>query len=102
MNCPWGHEAFSAYLGADQQSWRAYDACALLEDNAPALPIKIDQGDADNFLAEQLQPEAFIDLCQRHNVPLTYNWRAGYDHSYFFIASFIHDHIEFHANNLKN
>ncbi len=101
MNCPWGHKAFNAYLGPDQQSWRAYDACALLEDNAPALPIKIDQGDADNFLAEQLQPDAFIDLCERHNVPLTYNWRAGYDHSYFFIASFIHDHIEFHANYLK-
>lgn len=100
-NCPWGRKALTGYLGPEQAAWRAYDACALLEDKAPPMPIRIDQGDADAFLAEQLAPDQFLRLCKMRNLPLTYEWQAGYDHSYFFIASFMREHIQFHAQYLK-
>ncbi len=99
-HCPWGRKAFAGYLGTDQTTWRAFDACALLEDKETALPIRIDQGDADDFLPEQLAPDQFIHLCNLHDVPLTYEWQPGYDHSYFFIASFMQEHIQFHAHYL--
>lgn len=98
--CPWGQKAFAGYLGPDPASWRAFDACALLEDNATPLPIRIDQGDADDFLADQLAPDQFIHLCKLHDVPLTYESQPGYDHSYFFIASFMREHVQFHAHYL--
>ncbi|MCR9260297.1 MAG: S-formylglutathione hydrolase [Pseudomonadaceae bacterium] len=100
INCPWGQKALAGYLGPDPASWRAFDACALLEDNATAKPIRIDQGDADDFLAEQLAPDQFIHLCKQHDVPLTYESQPGYDHSYFFIASFMREHVQFHAHYL--
>lgn len=100
-NCPWGRKALTGYLGPDRSAWRAYDACALLEDKAPPMPIRIDQGDADAFLAEQLAPDQFLRLCKMRALPLTYEWQAGYDHSYFFIASFMREHIEFHARFLN-
>ncbi|XOV85693.1 MAG: S-formylglutathione hydrolase [bacterium] len=101
-NCPWGHKALGNYLGPEQSTWRLYDACALLEDRAPPLPMRIDQGDADAFLAEQLAPDQFIRLCKARGVPLNYQWQAGYDHSYFFIASFMREHIAFHAQFLNH
>lgn len=99
-NCPWGQKAFARYLGPDRATWRAFDACALVEDRQTRLPIRIDQGDGDNFLPEQLAPDQFIRLCNLHNVPLTYEWQPGYDHSYFFIASFMQAHVQFHAHYL--
>ena len=100
LNCPWGHKALSGYLGDDRDTWRAYDACALLEDGARAGEILVDQGDADGFLEEQLKPELLEAACQAAGVPLTLRRQAGYDHSYYFIASFIEDHLRWHARRL--
>jgi S-formylglutathione hydrolase len=100
-NCPWGIKAFSHYLGLDSNRWAHYDACALI--NSPLAyrqPLLIEQGEADNFLSEQLQPQALIDACKQQQHPLDYRSRAGYDHSYFFIASFIEDHLRYHAQHL--
>ena len=98
---PWGEKAFSAYLGPDRETWKQYDATALLASAKERLPILIDQGEADNFLAEQLKPEIFTAEAARHNHPVTLNLRPGYDHSYYFIMSFIGTHIAHHANALK-
>ncbi|MEA9389229.1 S-formylglutathione hydrolase [Acerihabitans sp. TG2] len=99
---PWGRKAFSQYLGDDPQVWQRYDTCHLLaNEQAKPLPILIDQGDADPFLGEQLQPEKLAELALSKNWPLTLRWQPGYDHSYFFIASFIDDHLRFHASYLN-
>lgn len=100
---PWGEKAFTAYLGADRDTWVAYDACALLENPAYGpldTEILIEQGLADDFLDTQLKPDLIEDVAARVSQKLTVNRRAGYDHSYFFISSFIADHIAFHAKNL--
>ena len=99
--CPWGRKALSGYIGADEGLWRAYDSCALIDDGAQLLPIKIDQGDADEFLQAQLKPQMLIDACARRGHDIEFNMRSGYDHSYFFIASFIDEHIAFHASHLS-
>ena len=102
MRCPWGLKALRGYLGADQARWRQYDATALLEDCGWTGPtIMVDQGTQDQFLQSQLQPELLRDACQRTGVALDLWLREGYDHSYFFIASFIEDHLRFHAENLR-
>lgn len=98
---PWGKKAFTAYLGNDESAWQNYDATALVKSGAAQKPILIDQGAADTFLAEQLKPELFADACQDVNYPIRLNMREGYDHSYYFIASFIESHIQFHAGQLK-
>jgi S-formylglutathione hydrolase len=95
--CPWGHKAFSGYLGNDQESWRAYDACELVTQLGYHSSILIDQGTADKFLKEQLKPELFEQACAVANQPLTLRYQEGYDHSYYFIASFIEDHIRHHV-----
>jgi S-formylglutathione hydrolase len=101
MRCPWGVKALSGYLGADPARWREYDATALVEDRGwTGPPILVDQGRKDQFLESQLRPELLQDACQRSGVPLDLRLRDGYDHSYFFIASFIEDHLRFHAGNL--
>ncbi len=103
MNCPWGQKAFTAYLGADTSAWRAHDACELLRDGLAHGyydDILVDQGLADQFLAEQLKPELLEQTCQETGQKLTLRMRHGYDHSYFFIASFIEDHIGWHARRL--
>lgn len=97
---PWGQKAFTAYLGEDRESWRQYDACALVGSVRQRRPMLIDQGTQDEFLAEQLRPALFETACQQHGHPLTIRQRADYDHSYFFIASFIGDHLRFHARVL--
>ncbi|WP_024462429.1 S-formylglutathione hydrolase [Marinimicrobium sp. LS-A18] len=97
INCPWGQKALGRYLGDDESTWREYDASELLKDRGCALPLLVDQGDADNFLAEQLKPEALEDAADEAGAPLTMRMQPGYDHSYFFIASFIEDHLRFHA-----
>ena len=97
MRCPWGQKAFSNYLGADKESWRNYDASKLVLSAKFNRPILIDQGTADQFLAEQLLPEAFEKACAEAGQPLTFRYQEGYNHSYYFIATFIEDHIRHHA-----
>ena len=101
-NVPWGQKAFSAYLGADSQYWPQWDSCYLLSraDSRTPFPILIDQGDHDQFLLEQLQPEKFSEIAEQKGWPLTLRIQPGYDHSYYFIASFIEDHLRFHAEHL--
>ena len=101
LNCPWGEKALSGYLGDDRAAWREYDACALIEDGARAPGLLVDQGTADQFLGEQLKPELLEAACSKADIPLTLNLRAGYDHSYYFISSFMADHVAWHAERLK-
>ncbi|WP_010408530.1 S-formylglutathione hydrolase [Citromicrobium sp. JLT1363] len=101
LNCPWGEKALSGYLGDDRAAWRDYDACALIEDGARAPGLLVDQGTADQFLEEQLKPELLEAACSKADIPLTLNLRAGYDHSYYFISSFMADHVAWHAERLK-
>lgn len=102
INCPWGVKALSAYIGNDQCDWREYDSCALVEDAGEIkIPLLVDQGDADSFLTEQLKPELLQQACAKANHALDYRLRSGYDHSYFYIASFIEEHIAYHATYLK-
>ena len=101
LECPWGEKALTGYLGADRSAWRAYDACALIADGARVPAILVDQGDADQFLKEQLKPELLEQACADAGIALTLNRRAGYDHSYYFISTFMADHIAWHANRLR-
>ena len=100
MNCPWGQKALSGYLGSNKESWRRYDACALLEDGARVTELLVDQGAADQFLETQLKPELLERACARVGVLLTLRKHEGYDHSYFFISTFIEDHLRWHAQRL--
>ena len=95
---PWGEKALGGYLGPDRAAWRAHDATALIEDGARLpYPILVDQGEADNFLVNQLRPELLEAACAKAGQPLELRRRPGYDHSYFFIASFIEEHLRWHA-----
>lgn len=98
---PWGQKAFGAYLGNDQSKWSAYDATTLVAEQPSEAHILVDQGSSDQFLAEQLRPELFAEACRRAGQKLTLNMRDGYDHSYYFIATFMGDHIAHHAVALK-
>ncbi|PMO55963.1 S-formylglutathione hydrolase [Vibrio breoganii] len=98
--CPWGIKAFSNYLGNEQAQWQEYDACKLLAKHGCQLPILVDQGDADGFLEEQLKPNHLIDVAAQQSLDFNLRMQAGYDHSYFFISSFIDDHLAFHAKHL--
>jgi S-formylglutathione hydrolase len=97
MRCPWGEKALTNYLGAEKETWRAYDASELVRTAPYNRPILIDQGTADQFLANQLLPEVFEQACAEVGQPLTLRMQAGYDHSYYFIATFMEDHIRHHA-----
>ena len=100
---PWGEKAFAAYLGDDRDAWKAHDAVALVESGlAERLPLLIDQGGADEFLTTQLRPELLQAAAQARGHPLTLNIRPGYDHSYYFIASFIDSHLAWHARALAD
>lgn len=100
--CPWGEKAFSGYLGDDRQAWAAYDASLLMEQSQNPFPkgILVDQGLADGFLAEQLHPEAFEAACAQAQQPLVLRRHEGYDHGYYFISTFMEDHLAFHAERL--
>jgi S-formylglutathione hydrolase len=98
---PWGEKAFAAYLGNDRDAWREWDACELIASARERLPLLVDQGDADDFLAPQLQPERLRAACEAAGHPLTLRLQPGYDHSYYFIASFIGEHIAHHARALR-
>ncbi|GAB3479970.1 S-formylglutathione hydrolase [Marinomonas epiphytica] len=99
-NCPWGEKAFTGYLGDDKTHWQEWDASLLVAQAKERLPLLVDQGESDNFLAEQLKPEALEAACEENRHPLTLRRQAGYDHSYYFIASFIDDHLEHHGKAL--
>ncbi|WP_339692005.1 S-formylglutathione hydrolase [uncultured Parasphingorhabdus sp.] len=100
LNCPWGEKALGGYLGSDQQAWREYDACALIEDGARVADILVDQGTADNFLEEQLKPQLLAEACDKAGIKLSLNMREGYDHSYYFISTYMEDHLRWHAERL--
>lgn len=100
VNCPWGQKAFTAYLGEAQNAWVNYDACMLLAQYRGDLPLLVDQGDADNFLTEQLKPQALYTGGMLAKANLLLRMQPGYDHSYYFIASFIEEHLRFHAQYL--
>jgi S-formylglutathione hydrolase len=99
--CPWGEKAFSHYLGDNRESWQAYDSCELIRRGAEALPMLVDQGESDDFLSEQLKTELLEQACAETDYAATIRRQPGYDHSYFFIASFIGSHIAFHARALR-
>ena len=94
---PWGEKAFTAYLGADRQTWKDWDACELIGAARERLPLLVDQGQADEFLAEQLRPKLLQAACQAAGHPLTLRLHAGFDHSYYFIATFLGEHFAHHA-----
>lgn len=98
---PWGRKAFAAYLGEDPAAWAAHDAVALLASARERLPLLVDQGEADEFLDSQLKPGLLRAACERAGHPLTLRLHPGYDHSYYFIASFIGEHVAWHAQALK-
>ena len=98
--CPWGKKAFSQYLGADESTWANYDTCVLLGQATEHRPILIDQGTADNFLEEQLKTHLIEEASSAANYPIEVRMQEGYDHSYYFIASFIESHLAFHVRHL--
>lgn len=98
---PWGQKAFAAYLGEDRGEWAAHDAVELIGTATERLPLLVDQGEGDEFLAGQLRPELLQKACKAAGHPLTLRLQPGYDHSYYFVASFIGDHVAHHAKALK-
>ncbi|WP_207907649.1 S-formylglutathione hydrolase [Ancylobacter aquaticus] len=97
----WSRPALEKYLGADESEWRAYDAVALIEDGRRFPEFLVDQGSADSFLETGLRPQLLADACKAAGIPLTLTLREGYDHSYFFISTFMADHIAWHATRLR-
>ena len=100
--CPWGEKAFSGYLGSDKNAWLEYDASALMQKRQSPFPagILVDQGLSDKFLQEQLYPEALEEACRKAEQPLELRRHAGYDHGYYFISTFVADHLRFHHQQL--
>jgi S-formylglutathione hydrolase len=101
MRCPWGEKALAGYLGADRDGWRDYDATALAKSTRWRSPLLVDQGTGDQFLHDQLKPELLRDACAAAGIPLNLRLQDGYDHSYYFMASFMEDHVAHHAMALK-
>ncbi|GGB90894.1 S-formylglutathione hydrolase [Novosphingobium endophyticum] len=101
LNCPWGDKALTGYVGADRAAWREYDACALIEDGARLPDLLVDQGTADGFLEEQLRTHLLAEACEKAGQPATIRMQEGYDHSYYFISTFMADHVAWHAERLK-
>ena len=96
VNCPWGQKAFAAYLGNDKSTWQEFDSSKLMQKASAHVPAKVDQGLGDDFLVEQLKPQTLIAAATENNYPLELTQHEGYDHSYYFIASFIEQHLQFH------
>jgi S-formylglutathione hydrolase len=101
LNCPWGEKALGGYLGPNRATWRAYDACALIEDGARLPHLLVDQGEADQFLHEQLKPGLLALACRKAGIPAAIRMQPGYDHSYYFISSFLAEHVHWHAERLN-
>lgn len=102
LNCPWGDKALGGYLGSDQSTWAEYDACALIANGARLPDLLVDQGDADNFLTEQLKTHLLQEACDAAGQKATIRMQSGYDHSYYFISTFMPEHIAWHAERLKS
>ncbi|MDG2140211.1 MAG: S-formylglutathione hydrolase [Gammaproteobacteria bacterium] len=98
MNCPWGIKAFRNYLGEDKDDWLEHDSAELIKRSKTVIPMLVDQGSSDEFIDEQLKPNLLLKAARERNYPLTFNSRLGYDHSYFFVSSFIEQHLKFHAD----
>jgi S-formylglutathione hydrolase len=96
----WGQKAYSRYLGSDRSAWAAYDACALISNGCRVSEVMVEQGSADPFLETQLRPEALVAACRGAGIRLEYRLQAGYDHGYYFIASFVEEHLRWHASRL--
>lgn len=101
MNCPWGDKALSNYVGSDKSNWIEYDACELVKQATEHRPVMVDQGTADSFLEEQLKTELLASASSEADYPMNIRMQEGYDHSYFFIATFIQEHLEFHSTHLN-
>ena len=101
INCAWGEKALGGYLGPDRAAWRDYDACALIDDGARLPALLVDQGTADAFLDEQLRTQLLTDACARAAMPATIRMQEGYDHSYYFVSSFMAEHVAWHAERLS-
>ena len=101
INCPWGEKALGGYLGDDMSAWRAYDACALIKQGARLPELLVDQGTADNFLNDQLKTHLLDEACRNVDMAATIRMQEGYDHSYFFISTFMAEHVAWHAERLK-
>ncbi|MEZ5524479.1 MAG: S-formylglutathione hydrolase [Pseudomonadales bacterium] len=99
--CPWGEKALGNYIGSDKAAWAEYDTVELVKTAQERLPLFVDQGDADNFLVEQLKSELLKEVCEANGHPLELRIQPGYDHSYFFMATFMADHVAYHAKALK-
>jgi S-formylglutathione hydrolase len=102
MRCPWGNKALEGYIGTDRDSWRSYDACALIEDGARLPALLVDQGEADGFLEEQLKTQLLAEACERAGQTATIRMQPGYDHNYYFISTFMGDHLRWHAARLSD
>ena len=102
MTCPWGHKALGGYLGQDRGTWAEYDACALIAGGARLPDLLVDQGDADNFLTEQLKTQLLVEACAAAGQQATIRMQPGYDHSYYFISTFMADHLAWHAGRLRD
>ena len=100
LQVPWGEKAFACYLGPDRAAWRRHDAVALIEDGARLSGLLVDQGEADDFLAEQLKPQLLERACADTGIPLELRMRPGYDHSYYFISTFMAGQLAWHADRL--
>ena len=101
LNCPWGDKALGGYLGPDRAAWREYDACALIEDGARLPDLLVDQGTADGFLEKQLKTHLLQEACDKAGQKATIRLQEGYDHSYYFISTFMAEHVAWHAERLK-
>ncbi len=101
LNCPWGEKALGGYLGPDRTAWQEYDACALIEGGARLPDLLVDQGTADNFLIEQLKTHRLAEAVEKAGMTATIRLAEGYDHSYFFVSTFMADHIDWHAERLN-
>tara|TARA_B100000575_G_scaffold60642_1_gene46066 strand:+ start:174 stop:1022 length:849 start_codon:yes stop_codon:yes gene_type:complete len=101
IKCPWGKKAFTNYLGTEIEKWKSYDACHLVTKNPTSVEILLDQGLSDAFLKEQLYPHKFLEACKSANVNLKFRQHKGYDHGYYFISTFMADHVEHHAKILN-
>ncbi|OYX47730.1 MAG: S-formylglutathione hydrolase [Sphingomonadales bacterium 32-64-22] len=101
LNCPWGEKALTGYIGTDKAAWREYDACALIADGARLPDLLVDQGTSDNFLEEQLKTHLLEEAAAAAGMPATIRMQEGYDHSYYFISTFMADHVAWHAKRLK-
>ena len=101
MNCPWGEKALGGYLGPDRAAWAEYDACALIDGGARLPDLLVDQGQGDNFLTDQLKTHLLVEACERAGQKAMIRMQPGYDHSYYFISSFMAEHVGWHAARLK-